>query len=261
MSNYLVFAGTTEGRRLIELLYRCGVSVCASVATGYGRQLLPNTVRVFADRLDQDEMATMLQNLKFDCVIDATHPYAVEATRNIRQACEQTGTRYLRISRPSAQLDGCVYVEDARQAVEVLGATTGSALLTTGSKDLDVFTSLPDFQKRLYPRILPALESLQRCLVLGYPPGHIIAMQGPFSREMNLATLREVGASLLVTKDSGEAGGFPAKLAAAQDAGATAIVIGRPSADSGMGYRETVSRLVHEFGLEIPDTVPEELLL
>ncbi len=260
MSNFLVFAGTTEGRRLIELLYRCGVSVCASVATGYGRQLLPDAVKVFADRLDQDEMATMLQNLKFDCVIDATHPYADEATRNICQACEKTRTRYLRIDRPSAQSDGCVYVEDARQAVDVLSATTGNVLLTTGSKDLDIFACLPDFQKRLYPRVLPALESLERCLTLGYPQKHIIAMQGPFSREMNLATLREIGAGLLVTKDSGETGGFPEKLAAAQDAGATVIVISRPSTGRGMRYREVVSLLTDEFGLRIPDTVPEELL-
>ena len=141
---------------------------------------------------------------------------------------------------PSAQSDGCVYVEDARQAVDVLSATTGNVLLTTGSKDLDIFARLPDFQKRLYPRVLPALESLERCLTLGYPQKHIIAMQGPFSREMNLATLREIGAGLLVTKDSG--------------------VISRPSTGRGMRYREVVSLLTDEFGLRIPDTVPEELL-
>ena len=99
MSNFLVFAGTTEGRRLIELLYRCGVSVCASVATGYGRQLLPDAVKVFADRLDQDEMATMLQNLKFDCVIDATHPYAEAVSRNIKEAAGKAGLSCLRLLR------------------------------------------------------------------------------------------------------------------------------------------------------------------
>ena len=104
------------------------------------------------------------------------------------------------------------------------------------------------------------MESLERCLTLGYPQKHIIAMQGPFSREMNLATLREIGAGLLVTKDSGETGGFPEKLAAAQDAGATVIVISRPSTGRGMRYREVVSLLTDEFGLRIPDTVPEELL-
>ncbi len=80
--------------------------------------------------------------------------------------------------------------------MDVLSATTGNVLLTTGSKDLDIFARLPDFQKRLYPRVLPALESLERCLTLGYPQKHIIAMQGPFSREMNLATLREIGADI-----------------------------------------------------------------
>ena len=206
MPNFFVFAGTTEGRRLVEFLSRCeGTNVCAGVATEYGKTLLPEGVQVFAERLDAEGMASLLQSLRFDCVVDATHPYAALATENIRAACAATDTRYLRLSRPSNTPEGCVYVESAERAAEVLAATTGKVLLTTGSKELDAFVRVPGYQERIYPRVLPTVESVQRCLALGFRVQNVIAMQGPFSREMNGATMRQIGASILVTKESGDA--------------------------------------------------------
>ena len=249
MATFLVFAGTSEGRRLVELLSGCGAEVCASVATEYGKTLLPRGVKVFSERLDADGMSTLLQSLRFDCVIDATHPYAARATENIRAACAATGTRYLRLLRPSVSGDGCVYVESAAQAAEVLTAATGNVLLTTGSKELDAFVRVPDYQERIYPRVLPSLESVQRCLALGYRVQNILAMQGPFTREMNGATLRQIGASILVTKESGDAGGFSEKLDAARDTGAIAVVIGRPREERGLSFDEVVEALSADFPL------------
>ncbi|WP_195276537.1 precorrin-6A reductase [Anaerotruncus rubiinfantis] len=249
MAHFLVFAGTSEGRRLIEWLDGCGASVCASVATAYGKLLLPENVQVFADRLDADEMTTLLQSLQLDCVIDATHPYAALVTGNIRAACAAAGVRCLRLSRPESAAEGCVYVADAFGAAEVIAATKGNVLLTTGSKELDIFTRVPDYQERIFPRVLPTIESVQRCLALGYRVQNLIAMQGPFTREMNCATLRQIGADILVTKESGGAGGFPEKLDAAHDTGATAIVIGRPREDTGLPYDELTALLQKDYGL------------
>ena len=229
MANFLVFAGTSEGRRLVEYLNACGASVCASVATEYGKMLLPEGVEVLSKRLDTSDIAALLKSLQLDCVIDATHPYAVLATDHIHAACEETGTPYLRLIRPSDMPDdGCVFVEDAAQAAEVLAAATGKVLLTTGVKELDAFVHLTDYQERIFPRVLPSAESIQRCLALGYRIQNIIAMQGPFTRELNSAMMRQIGASIVVTKESGGAGGFAEKLGAARDAGAIAVVIGRP---------------------------------
>lgn len=250
MANFLVFAGTCEGRRLVEYLSACGASVCASVATEYGKMLLPEGVEVLTKRLDTPEIVVLLKSLQFDCVIDATHPYAVLATDHIYAACEETGVPYLRLIRPSnTPDDGCVFVEDAAQAAGVLAAATGKVLLTTGVKELDAFVRLPDYQERIYPRVLPSVESIQRCLALGYRVQNIIAMQGPFTREMNSALLRQIGASIVVTKESGSAGGFSEKLGAARDAGAIAVVIGRPRAETGLTYDELVERLARDFGL------------
>lgn len=250
MPNFFVFAGTAEGRRLVEYLSRCeGVTVCAGVATEYGKTLLPEGVQVFAERLDVEGMASLLQSLRFDCVIDATHPYAAVATENIRAACAATETRYLRLSRPSDTPEGCVYAESAERAAEVLAATTGKVLLTTGSKELDAFARLPGYQERIYPRVLPTVESVQRCLALGFRVQNIIAMQGPFTREMNGAMMRQIGATILVTKESGDAGGFSEKLGAAQDAGAVAVVIGRPRDEGGLPYEDAVEAITRDFAL------------
>ena len=85
---------------------------------------------------------------------------------------------------------------------------------------------------------------------LGYPVKNIIAMQGPFSREMNGAMMRQIGASVLVTKESGVIGGFSEKLGAVQDTEAIAIVVGRPKEESGLLLDELIEILTCDFELE-----------
>ncbi len=69
-----------------------------------------------------------------------------------------------------------------------------------------------------------------------------MAVQGPFSREMNAAQLREYDCRLLVTKDGGKEGGFEEKLAAAAQTGARAAVIRRPE-ETGLSLEEIMERL------------------
>ena len=238
MARVLIFAGTTEGRQLAQWLLARGAQVAASVATGYGKSLLPAGVEGFARPMDAGEMAAFLRAHPFDCVVDATHPYADRATENIRAACAETGVPCLRLLRPPQAAEGGRHVATHAQAVALLAGTQGNILVTTGSKDLEEYTRLPDYRQRVYPRILPTVESVSHCLKLGFPVGHLIAMQGPFSRELNLALLRQVEAAFLVTKDSGAAGGFLEKLEAARQAGATAVIVGRPSREEGLSTEQ-----------------------
>ena len=67
---------------------------------------------------------------------------------------------------------------------------------------------------------------------------HLIAMQGPFSKELNIAMLKDTDADYFVTKESGKAGGFEEKLEAAKETGVTLVVIGRP-AETGHSVEET----------------------
>lgn len=254
-----IFGGTTEGRRLAELLSANGADVLLCVATEYGKDIVRGGLRVISGRLDRDGMAALLREDKFDYVVDATHPYADTATQNIKAACTGMQTRYLRLLRGEGDKRRAVslgmVVGSAAEAAELLKGTAGNVLLTIGSKELEPFTAIEDYSSRLFIRIAPMADSLQKALRLGFRNANIICMQGPFDTDMNAATIKMTGASYLVTKDSGEAGGFAEKLAAAEQAGCKAIVIARPSAESGYTFDEILRIFnIGEPGLEVPFT-------
>lgn len=258
MFKICVFAGTTEGRELVEFLISREVTVTACVATEYGQTLLEPAPRltISARRLTQAQMEALFRQEQFQLVVDATHPYASEVTENIASACDQTDTEYLRLLRTEEEsAEGAVYVPDIAGAVEYLNAREGNVLLTTGSKELSKYTSLRDFADRVYARVLPMEESLRLCADAGVKPAHILAMQGPFSREMNIAMLKSVGAKFLVTKESGDKGGFAEKISAARESGAIPVIVGRPPQRAGLGFSAVVELLCRRFSLTWRPTV------
>lgn len=224
-----ILGGTTEGREIARFLEEKDVRLYVSVATDYGASLVPASPHctVHTARMDYADMGVFLETNRPDLVIDATHPYAVAVTANIQDACRAHGVPYRRVIRPVTGDAGWVTVSSMHDAAAYLMHTEGTIFLTTGSKDLDVFTQIPDYAERIVVRILASQESLGRALSLGYTGSHIICMQGPFSTELNAAMFRHVRASYVVTKDSGTAGGFAEKAEAAREAGATLIVVGR----------------------------------
>lgn len=268
----LLFAGTTEGRVLAEYLARerCQAIVC--VATEYGRDILLDDRRI-ADRLDirvgrleAEGMGILLREWNPGLVIDATHPYAAEVTRNIKEACRVlTGVRLIRClrdttgvrdglgqggqgeepacghgaGRGSAGVKTAVYVPDLAAAAEWLASREGNVLAATGSKEMAVYCRIKDYKERVYARVLPSEEAIRLCVGLGIKGRHIIAMQGPFSVEMNVALLREFRCRYLVTKDSGTAGGVKEKLEAAARADVTVVIVGRPGQGDGLSLEET----------------------
>ena len=127
----------------------------------------------------------------------------------------------------------------AQAAADWLKNTQGNILLTTGAKELSVFAPLGG--ERLYPRVLPLASSLESCAAAGVPSSHILALQGPFSQELNEALIRQHHIAWLVTKDGGPAGGFEEKALAAQAAGARLALIRRPQED-GLDYETVLQR-------------------
>ena len=217
MYKAIVFAGTTEGYELCRFLAEHQVQVLGCVATEYGTKSLSENsfLHVQAKRLSEEEMEALFEREKPELVLDATHPYAAEVTENIRRACEKTGIFYIRVLREESGHQKAVYVESAEAAAEFLKTTEGNVLLTTGSKELKLFTSVPNFQKRLFARVLSLPSVIDTCRELGFEGKNLIAMQGPFSEEMNAAMLKQYECRYLVTKDSGKAGGFLEKMQAA----------------------------------------------
>ena len=252
MFEICIFGGTTEGRRLADFLRGQDGHVLVCVATEYGEALAPGgeNVEVRAGRLDAAGMAALLGKRRFDAVVDATHPFATEVSRNLRAACEDTGTEYIRLSRDETEADAdAISVDSVEAAADFLARHDGNALIATGGKALMPYTRIPGYRDRLWARVLPMPASLAACEAAGFAPAHVIAMQGPFSVEMNAATLRQIRAEWLVTKDSGESGGLREKLEAARLAGAKCVVVGRPEAAEGLPFAGVVARLTQRFGL------------
>ena len=251
MYKVIIFAGTTEGYEISRFLGENQIPVLACVATEYGSKSLKesSTLHVQAGRLDENEMKELFSREKPELVLDATHPYAAEVTRNIRKACEEAEVSYTRILRTGSGQQNAVYVKDTQEAAEYLKGTTGNVLLTTGSKELAAFTSVPNYKERLFARVLSLPSVIEACQALGFEGRNLIAMQGPFSMEMNQAMLAQYECRYLVTKDSGKAGGFLEKIQAAEACDATAVIIGRPLVEEGLSLREGRHMLIERYGL------------
>lgn len=246
----LVFAGTTEGREITEFLAQNGIAVTACVATEYGRMVMPfnEGVEIRTGRLSQEQMEELLKDYSF--VVDATHPYAEIVTSNISAACLNSGMEYIRLLRPSVSDRKVVTVKDTKAAAEYLNTVEGNVLLTTGSKELEAFTAVGDFQNRLYARVLPAPEVVDKCVKLGYKGKNLICMQGPFSHDLNLAILKQIDARFMVTKDTGTAGGYEEKISAAVAAGVTVVLIQRPSGSKGLALEQLKIYLAEKTGIQ-----------
>ena len=292
----LIFGGTTEGRMLAQTIsefHKDRYSVTVSVATSVGAHELAgiNGIKVIVGRLDEEEMVRLFlekgsdrgcedradMHLPYDLVVDATHPYAVEVSANIRSAAARTGVHCVRLLRtdddgeirgttfqdsdmPStvekktreqkiagredrglkAGRTDCdaVYVDSASSAAAYLADTEGRILLTTGSKELGSFREIP--ADRLYVRVLPTVAGIAACEHADIPYRNVIAMVGPFSQEMNAATMRQYQIAWMVTKDSGKAGGFDEKMEACRETGARPVVIARPK-ECGLSMREVLA--------------------
>lgn len=236
-----LFAGTTEGRVIADLL-KDAVDLTACVATEYGEEMLEG-VAVHTGRMTANEMREFFKEQGFELIIDATHPYAVEVTKNISEAAEVPVMRILRESDEG--ISNAVHVDSAKSARGFLETAEGNVLLTTGSKELSEYKGLD--LSRIWARVLPIDSSIEACRDAGFDDEHIIAAQGPFSYEENLEQLKKINAKYMVTKVSGKSGGFEEKIRAAKNAGAVPVIIGLPPQTEGYLLDEAVKELQRRY--------------
>ena len=254
MASILIFAGTTEGRKIAEYLRGHAPEVYVCTATEYGKELVEDgeNIHVLAGRLDVAGMGELAQGCQAELVIDATHPFAMEVSKNIRAMCEKADIPCVRVLREgSAGGENAVWVKNIKEAAAYLADKKGNILITTGSKELDPYTRIPDYRRRCFLRVLSTKEAVEHAVSKGFEGKHLIAMQGPFSEGMNEQLLVHVKARYLVTKDSGKFGGFQEKMEAARKAGAVPVVIGRPQ-ERGIPLKEVFLMLAEKYGFRDP---------
>ena len=276
MCKIWIFGGTTEGRLLAEYCSREKIEAWVSVASEYGEELLQeelmesgnagnpdlnhntclakknlktvqasSVIKVLRGRMDRYQMEEFIRNQGIHLVIDATHPHARLVSEEIQEACGRTGVRLERCLRAEGEQNKArdwVEVDSIQEAVSFLSSVSGVIFATTGSKELEALCQIPDYQKRVYARVLPTSNVLKKCEKLGITGSHLIAMQGPFSTEMNTLFLRQTKAEGLLTKDSGRAGGFQEKVEAARENGTRVVVIRRPK-ENGISLEEAMEVL------------------
>ncbi|MFC3749277.1 precorrin-6A reductase [Paenibacillus sp. GCM10012306] len=229
-----ILCGTSDARELALMLTRNGLPLLTSVVTPSAADSLREAgLNTRVGRLDQGCMTALLREGRFRAVVDASHPFALEAHANAAAAAASLGLPYLRYERRSLTyashprlLSVSSYAEAAVKAREL----KGSVMLTTGGKTLEIFAEalLGDPEITLTVRLLPCLENMEKCLALGIEQRNIIAMQGPFSRELNEALYRQYGTTVMVTKESGAEGSVDEKVYSALEMGLSVILITRP---------------------------------
>lgn len=259
MSKVLIFAGTIEGRKIAEFLGKQKIDSYVCVATEYGESLISESdfLTISHERLDAEQMKALMKKENPCLVIDATHPYADLVTKNVKEACKETNIEYLRLLRKEYELsdDDVLYVDSVPAAVEALQEKEGNILATTGSKEIAAYTKLKGYKERVFARVLSLPNVVAECAALGFEGKHLICMQGPFSMEMNIAMLKQYDCSYLVTKESGNSGGFKEKYDAAKAAGAKLVLIGRPLKEEGVSLGECKKILAEKFAMDLQQEI------
>ena len=248
----LIFGGTTEGRMLAEYACDAGIPTLVCVATKYGEKVMAKhrLLEVNSRGLNKSQICDLLEENDFFCVLDATHPYAVEITDKISAACEETEQKYIRVLRDLSgdiendydlnRDDDVIFVRSIDEAADLLNRYEGRALITTGSKEIQKYMSVKGAEERFVFRVLPSHEALDACQRAGIRGENMICMQGPFSVKANRAMLKEFHADFLVTKVSGKNGGFSEKIEAARLAQATVIAIVPPDDRTGISMQDAM---------------------
>ena len=243
----LVMSGTEEGREIVERLNDKGEDVVTTVATEYGREIYKKIGLghlCIQGRLDTNELSELIRSKNIDTLIDATHPYATQASLNAIKASEESGIKYIRFQRSSSVTEGggigdadigiqgfVHLVADMDEAVSWCSRSDRKRiLLTTGFSAAEKFVKLKD-EKEIFIRILPMPEHIEQCVNMGIKPSNIIALQGPFSLELNTAIYNQYKIDIVVTKDSGKTGGVPEKIQSAGEAGIDIVIIKRDEID------------------------------
>lgn len=246
-NHVLVFGGTSDALALCDALERRDIRFTLSVATEEGQ----HSAKRFADkvvlgRMDISQMRDFIEVNSVDYVIDAAHPYAQALRLTIVVACESIHCPVMRYERPSAvsKLESPLIIKahNVMDACRKVSEHQNKVLLTTGSKDLESFKRMLR-DKTLVARVLPVADVIAECNTLGLGIDNIIAMKGPFTKNMNAALYEMVQPDVVITKESGQEGGFIEKVEPCIERGITCIVIERPQTTSINQYQSYLTDL------------------
>lgn len=229
----LLLGGTSDAPPIARRLAEAGYRVLVSQATSTPVKMPPHPLLESRQgALSEEELAAILDQRAVRAVVDAAHPYAATIHVLARRTADARGVPYFRFERPPAippDAPGVLFADDHPSAARLAFSFGQGVLLTIGTRHLASYvdqwrqTGVP-----LFARVLDAPESLAECRRLGLGEDRILQGRGPFGIEENRRQIHTHAIGVLVTKDSGLAGGAAEKLAAARAEGSRVVCVRRP---------------------------------
>lgn len=228
----LVMSGTKDGRELIQQLSGLGCDIIATTTTQYGGSLIEGNegVDIIDHALDVVALAEVMTARNVRVLIDATHPYAINASENAMAASKEANCHYVRYERAELEHTSGQWFNTYDEIIAYLKDRSGNMLLTIGANNLELFAK-HIAHDRIFARVLPMSKILAKCEGYGLNPKNLIAVQGPFSTQYNEAMIRAYDIKFLVTKATAKTGGFDQKIEAAKNMDIELLVLKRPAID------------------------------
>jgi precorrin-6A/cobalt-precorrin-6A reductase len=221
----LVLGGTSEATALAALLAATsGVEAIMSFA---GRTRAPSApIPLRSGGFGGAEgLGQYLEAEGIDVLVDATHPFAAQISRNAEIAAAQGNIPLVILSRRGwtrEPQDRWTEAPDMAGAAAAIGRESRRVFLAIGRLQLAAFEAAP---QHFY--LIRAIEPIAPNL----PHHRIIAARGPFNAEAEERLLREEKIDVIVAKNSGAAAVF-AKILAARRLGLPVIMVERPAAEA-----------------------------
>lgn len=241
--NLLILAGTIEASQLAQQVSRANIQAHLSYAGRVERpkpQPLPRRVGGFGG---VEGLKRYLTENAISHVVDATHPFAVQMSRNAADACADLNVPLLAFHRPEwkpMKGDHWTMVPDIPAAVSSLGGPTQRIMLALGRMHLGAFAAQPQHHYLLRLVDPPSTE-------LTLPNREIVVSRGPFTKEGDLALLREHRIDLVVCKNSG-GNAAVSKLVAARELSLPVLMISRPKLDRERAETDSLKAVMQWLG-------------
>ena len=238
----LVFGGTTEGRKAVEVLEEGGSPYFYSTKTGEQDLTLHHGQRIDG-ALDTDAMLTFCREHNIRLMVDAAHPFAVQLHQTIAEVSDALKIPAIRYERIFPERDASLVWIDSYDQVP---HDIKTLLATTGVQSISKLKPLEAAGVKVYYRILNRESSI----ALAQKQGARMEQLCYFEDPKNVP----VEADAILLKESGLSGGFQEKVDAAKAKGMRILVLKRPETPAAFrtvngpyGLRRAVEKLLPEF--------------